>query len=118
VSQGSTKPGAQVTAGWDGQAFQLFLADPGGGVYTARGTAAHGWGPWNSVSQGSTTPGAPVTAVWDGKAFQLFLADPLYRPRHSRAGLGPLDLGVARTIDSGRAGDCRMGRQRFPVVPR
>ena len=36
-----------------------------GGVYTAPGNPAAGWGPWSSVAQGSTAPGAPVTAsVW------------------------------------------------------
>ena len=54
----------------------LFLADPGGRVYTTSGGPA-GWGPWTSVSQGSTTPGAPVTAVVTGPGqVSLFLANP------------------------------------------
>ena len=77
VSQGSTIPGAPITAvvAPDGT-YTLFLADPGGGVYTASGSPAGGWGPWSSVSQGSTIPGAPITAVLapDG-IITLFAAD-------------------------------------------
>ena len=78
MSQGSTTPGAPVTAvlGTDG-IITLFLADPGGGVYAASGNRTEGYGRWTTVSQGSTTPGAPVTAVLgtDG-IITLFLADP------------------------------------------
>ncbi len=78
VSEGSTTPGAPVTAVNAGDGlFQLFLSDPGGGVFTVRGSDSAGWGQWHSVSEGSTTPGAPVTAVNAGDGFlQLFLSDP------------------------------------------
>ena len=93
VSQGSTTPGAPVTAVVTGPGqISLFLADPGGGVYTATGGPA-GWGPWASVSQGSTTPGAPVTAVVTGPGqISLFLADPgggVYTATGGPAGWGP-----------------------------
>jgi C1A family cysteine protease len=81
VSQGSTTPGATVSAveltGQPGR-VALFLADPGGGVYTAAGSPYTGWGGWESVSEGSTTPGATVSAValsdQPGRV-ALFLAD-------------------------------------------
>ena len=80
VAQGSTAPGAPVTAvpGPDGT-YTLFLADPGGGVYTASGNPARGWGDgWTPVSPQTrtTTPGATVTAVpgTDG-TYTLFMAD-------------------------------------------
>ena len=93
VSQGSTTPGAPVTAVVTGPGqVSLFLADPGGGVYTTSGGPA-GWGPWTSVSQGSTTPGAPVTAVVTGPGqVSLFLADPgggVYTTSGGPAGWGP-----------------------------
>jgi len=80
VSQGSTTPGAPVSAvlALDGT-YTLFLADPGGGVYTASGSLAGGWeGGWTSVSLQSdrTTPGAPVTAVLGPAGIiTLFMAD-------------------------------------------
>ena len=83
VSEGSTTPGAPVTAvvtGPDDDDVTLFLADPLGGVFTVSGSPSTGWGLWSSVSEGSTTPGAPVTAVVTGPDdddVTLFLADPL-----------------------------------------
>jgi hypothetical protein len=59
--------------------FAVFLADPGGGVYTASGNASDGWSIWTSVSEGRTTPGAPIAAVsipGQPGRFALFLADP------------------------------------------
>ena len=81
VSQGSTTPGAPVTAVPWGERFAMFVADPGGGVYATGGTpptqnAPESWGSWGTVSQGSTTPGAPVTAVPWGERFAVFVADP------------------------------------------
>ncbi len=79
VRQGSTTPGARVTAVPWGEEFALFVADRGGGVYTTGGDPQGGFGPWATVSQGSTTPGAPVTAVLDpntGVPITLFLTDP------------------------------------------
>ena len=76
---GTATPGAPVTAvlGTDGT-YTLFLADPGGEVFTASGKA-QGWGGgWTPVSPqtGTTTPGAPVTAVLatDG-TYTLFMAN-------------------------------------------
>jgi hypothetical protein len=71
VSEGSSTPGARVTAIPWGNNIALFLADPNGGIYTALGdpnyAADHGnfagFGPWRSVSEGSSKPGAPVAAV-------------------------------------------------------
>ena len=55
----------------------LFLADPGGEVFTASGTAERGWSPWRSVSQGRTLPGARISAVVTAPGrIALFLADP------------------------------------------
>ncbi len=78
VSEGSTKPGAPVTAVVLGpDRIALFLADPNGGVYTASGSAKHGWTQWTSVSEGTSMPGAPVTAVVLGPdRIALFLANP------------------------------------------
>ncbi len=78
VAEGSTKPGAPITAVLTGpNRIALFLADPGGGVYTASGNAIDGWGQWSTVAEGSTKPGAPITAVLTGpNRISLFLADP------------------------------------------
>ena len=95
VSSGSTTPGAPVNVVAEGNGFfSLFVADPNGGVYTARGNAEAGWGPWQSVSSGSTTPGAPVNVVAEGNGFfSLFVADPnggVYTARgNAEAGWGP-----------------------------
>jgi hypothetical protein len=85
VSQGSTTPGARVTAVLaPGGTYTLFMADPGGVLVTAGGSPAGGWGDWTPVSQGvsqaSTTPGAPVTAVLapDDGIITLFLPTPGY----------------------------------------
>jgi hypothetical protein len=64
-----------VTAVPWGQQIALFVADPGGGVFTWVGDPG-GPGQWKSVSQGSTTPGALVTAVPWGQQIALFLVDP------------------------------------------
>jgi predicted MPP superfamily phosphohydrolase len=81
VSEGSTAPGASVTAvelsGQPGR-FAVFVADPNGGIYTTSGSAQDGWAPWSSVSEGSTAPGSPVTAVelsGDPGRFAVFVAD-------------------------------------------
>jgi len=60
------------------QRFAVFVADPGGGVYTAEGSAWDGWSPWSSVSEGHAGPGTLVTAVpiAGGRRIALFLADP------------------------------------------
>ena len=64
VSEGTTRPGAAVTAVIRKPSLvSLFVADSAGGVYATEGTHAGGWGPWAPASQGRTTPGAPVTAV-------------------------------------------------------
>ncbi len=81
----ATTPDAALTAVvGPGGIITLFMADPGGGVYTASGnlctasgTAGPGWGTWSSVSQGSTAPGAPITAVVAPDAIvTVFVADP------------------------------------------
>ena len=79
VSQGSTAPGAPITAvaAPDG-IVTVFLADPGGNVFTAWGTPVGGWGDWTPVSPqtATTLPGAPLSAclATDG-TFTLFMAD-------------------------------------------
>ncbi|HYN66036.1 MAG TPA: metallophosphoesterase [Ornithinibacter sp.] len=76
VSEGSTAPGGTVTAVGTLNEVDLFLADPGGGVYTVIGKPGR-WGPWRSVAEGASTPGGAVTPVRgdDGKV-SLFLTDP------------------------------------------
>jgi hypothetical protein len=81
VSEGSTTPGAPITAvpisNQPGR-FVPFLADPGGGVYSAWGNPWDGWTGWHSVSEGSTMPGAPITAVKEinqPRHLVLFVAD-------------------------------------------
>ena len=78
VSEGASTPGAPISAVVTGTGrLALFLADPGGGVYTASRSEAGTWGPWASVSEGSTTPGGHVAAVAIGDdRIALFLADP------------------------------------------
>ena len=62
VSQGSTTPGAPVTAvlGPDGTIpdgiITLFMADLGGEVSTASGNPAPGWGEWAPVSPARRAP--------------------------------------------------------------
>ena len=77
VSQGSSTPGARVSAVLTGpNQISLFIADAGGGIYTVSGDTSGNWGPWTSVSQGSSTPGAPVAAVLTGpNRISLFIAD-------------------------------------------
>jgi hypothetical protein len=79
VAEGHATAGAPVTAvALPDERFALFLADPGGGIYTASGNAQEGWGDgWSSVAEGHTTPGTRVTAVaLANERFALFLADP------------------------------------------
>jgi len=77
VSQGSTTPGAPVTAVPWGNQFALFVADPRGEVFTAVGDPQTGFGHWASVSPKSQTmPGAPITArLWKNQ-IALFAANP------------------------------------------
>lgn len=76
VSQGATAPGGTVTAVGALGEVDLFLADPGGGVYTVTGKPGR-WGPWRSVAEGASTPGATVTPVRDDDGtVNLFLTDP------------------------------------------
>ncbi|MFD0597160.1 S8 family serine peptidase [Catellatospora coxensis] len=92
VSQGSTLPGAPVTALVTGSdQVRLFLANPDGEVFTVSGSPAGGWGPWSSL-QGSTLPGAPITAVTTGpdEVVTVFLAD---REGTVYAGTGSPSLG-------------------------
>jgi hypothetical protein len=72
VSEGSSTPGARVTAVPWGNRFALFIADPNGGIYTAAGDPQAGFGPWRSVSEGSSTPGAPVMAIPWGNNIALY----------------------------------------------
>ena len=76
VSEGATARGGTVTAVGHLGEVDLFLADPGGGVYTVTGRPG-GWGAWRPVSEGSSAPGAVVTPVkhHDGTV-SLFLTDP------------------------------------------
>ncbi len=76
VSEGQSTPGATVTAVPWGDRIALFVADHGGGIFTAAGDPQRGFGPWASVSEGRSTPGATVTAVPWGDRFALFVADP------------------------------------------
>lgn len=76
VSEGSTAPGGWITQISVGiSEVMLFLADPGGGVYTCRGDSP-AWGPWRSISEGASTPGGVVTALVRGGRIHVFLADP------------------------------------------
>lgn len=81
VSQGSSTPGAPVTAlPWeDSQA--LFISDPHGGIYAIKAVPGFGW---EAVPGLTSTPGAQVTAVrWyrpptsdpSYERFLLFAAD-------------------------------------------
>ena len=115
VSEGSTTPGAPVTAVVaPGGTYTLFLADPGGGVYTASGSPAGGWGDWAPVSPqtGTTTPGAPVTAVLapDG-TYTLFLADPggIVRTASGNPAEGPGGWGGGWTSVSPQTGTTTPG---------
>jgi len=83
VSQGSTTPGAPVTAVPWGQQIALFLVDPNGGIYTTGGDPQAGYRPWAYVPGISARPGSsiaavpyrvPITSSWEG--FALFIADP------------------------------------------
>src|SRR6266851_5802090 len=70
VRQGSTTPGARVTAVLDpntGVPITLFLTDPNGGIYTSSGNPQGGFGSWSYVNPASgpdfrAAPGSPVTA--------------------------------------------------------
>ena len=66
VSEGRTVPGGTISAvrpAHQQAQVALFVADPGGGIFTALGNLETGWGPWATVSEGHTKPGARVTAV-------------------------------------------------------
>ena len=78
MSQGQAAIGSSVTAvPIAAGRFALFLADPGGGVFTNSGNTEHGWAGWSRVSQGQAAIGSSVTAVpIAGVRFALFLADP------------------------------------------
>ena len=53
----------------------LFLADPGGGIYTNSGIE-NDWAGWTSVSHARTTPGAPIFALsMPSRKVRLILAD-------------------------------------------
>jgi pimeloyl-ACP methyl ester carboxylesterase len=92
VSQGRTMPGAPVTAVplWGGPtktgshllSINLFLADPGGGIYAATGLPNVGYGPWQLVSQFPPTPAAyqlgvlppePTPTIPDGDDIILYI---------------------------------------------
>lgn len=86
VSEGQTTPGAPVAVCIDFagelpyEFFCAFLADPNGGVYTARGNMIDGWGPWRRLPSPRTTllttPGAPLNAVSEPNGFfSVFLSD-------------------------------------------
>ena len=77
VSEGSTRPGAPISAVVTGPGqLSIFLADPAGGVYTAARSGGGAWSGWSTVSEGSTEPGGSVTALAlaDGRIV-LALAD-------------------------------------------
>lgn len=82
VSEGVSAPGGDLTVVSSARRpgrFTLFLADPGGGVYTTSGNPRSGWNGWSTVSEGSTLPGARVGAVELMRApgsFVVALADP------------------------------------------
>jgi hypothetical protein len=81
-AEGRSSPGSPITAvpiaTAPGQ-FALFIADPGGYIYTASGNAQVGWGEWSWVAKGQAAPGSPVTALPIPSApgtFALFIANP------------------------------------------
>ncbi len=73
-----TVPGAPLAAVLDGDGLiSVFVADRGGGVFTAQGSKQDGWGLWETLSEGATMPGAPLAAVLDGDGLiSVFVADP------------------------------------------
>lgn len=77
VSEGSSVPGAPITALLWGAQCAVFLADRNGGVYTTGGIQGYPFGPWALVGEPfRTTPGGPVTAVpWKAGQFVLFATD-------------------------------------------
>jgi phospholipase C len=77
VSHGRAGPRTSVTAvPIGGDRFAVFVADPGGGVFTASGNAQSGWSQFSSVSEGNAGPGTSVTAVpIGGGRIALFVAD-------------------------------------------
>jgi hypothetical protein len=81
-AQGNTLAGTPITAipisNAPGQ-FALFIADPGGYIYTASGNNQVGWGDWSWVAQGHAAPGSQITALPLTTApgeFVLFIASP------------------------------------------
>jgi hypothetical protein len=81
VSEGRAGPGTSVTAvpieDEDSDRFALFLADPGGGVFTASQNAQLRWSIWSPVPGRRAGPGASVTVVpFHRNRFALFLVDP------------------------------------------
>jgi hypothetical protein len=80
VSEGFTTPGAPLTTAVIGEEITVLLADPGGGVFSARGLRGQ-WSGWRRVSEGATTPGARVAAVvtgtqLTGHQITVLVADP------------------------------------------
>ena len=78
ASEGSAPAGSPLSAVVLGIGrVGLFLADPGGSVYTASRSDKGGWSGWSTVSEGHTTPGGQVTAVSLGEGrCAVFLANP------------------------------------------
>jgi hypothetical protein len=72
VSEGSTMPGAQITAlPWD-DTYALFISDPNGGIYGIKAIPGFGW---EYIPGITATPGAPVTAIVTDDQFTLFIAN-------------------------------------------
>jgi hypothetical protein len=72
VADGSSEPGAPITAVSWGDSVALFATDPSGGVYAIKAVPGFGW---QAVTGLTAKPGAPVTALASGSGFVLFVAD-------------------------------------------
>jgi hypothetical protein len=63
VAEGATTPGAPVSAvATDDGTITVFVADPGGGVFSVAGRHDN-WGTWDDVAEGASGPGSPIATV-------------------------------------------------------
>jgi hypothetical protein len=75
AAEGSSTPGAPITALPWGNDLALFITDPNGGVYATLWNPQARVGFWSYVQGISAKPGSPVTAVPYGEGLALFVAD-------------------------------------------
>lgn len=76
VSEGHSATGGTVSVVSIGSGqFQLFLADPNGGVYTAWGSAQTGWTGWTLIPGRSAAIGSTVTAINNGGNLEIFIGE-------------------------------------------